>query len=252
MRAVVARVYCVIIAGRAVVLPAFLFRFRMVINVMNATEQRRKKRAVYTGLQPLLSDSELVAALRLWEKKYAVQNKNSVRYFIEEVVERIEGRLSVRTLLPGVVKALYQSESDLLPYPDGLLDGSGSGGRRASVSAYEMPEMEAFRLLVTKWLQLADSVVAEDARQYVLHALPTLKLSHKLEAEIAGWLHKPDATMSHLNVTVKNLQAVINLFYMAFCASLGPVKADELLARTVDRLKNNGGAAYQTLFGKLL
>lgn len=219
---------------------------------MNSIEQRRKTRAVYTGLQPLLSDSELVAALRLWEKKYADQKNYSVRYFVEDVAEAIDSRLSVRTLLPGVIKALHQPETDLLPYPDDLLERFRSGQINAPASDYKMPELEAFKLLVTKWLELAGPAPADDARQFVLHAIPGLRLSHKLETEIVNWLQQPQAPISHLNVAVKDLQSVINLFYMAFCANLGPVKADELLGRTVERLRNNGGAAYQTLFGKLL
>lgn len=115
-----------------------------------------------------------------------------------------------------------------------------------------MPELEAFRLLVTKWMELAGPEVADDARHYIVQALPGLRLSRKFETEVAGWFQQPDALISHLNVAVKDLQAIISLCYMALCACLGPVKADELLGRTVDRLKNNGGAAYQTLFGKLL
>lgn len=219
---------------------------------MNAIEQRRKKRAVYTGLQPLLSDNELVIALRLWEEKYARQKTKSVRYFVEEVAENMNSRLSARTLLPSVVKALHQPESDLLPYPDELLERFRSGQLDAQASEYKMPELEAFKRLVLKWLELADPADADDARQYVLHAIPGLNLSGKLETEIVVWLQQPEEPISHLHVAVKDLQSVINLFYMAFCANLGPVKADELLSRTVERLRNNGGAAYQTLFGKLL
>lgn len=236
-------------AGGAVVLPDFLFRLSYGFYFMNSIEQRRKKRAVYTGLQPLLSDSELVAALRLWEEKYAARKNPSVRYFIEEVVESIDGRMSVKALLPVVVKAFYLPESDLLSWPDHLFRPEK---RCVSVSDYTMPELEAFKLLVTKWMELAGPTNADDAREYVLHAMPNLGLPRKLEVDIANWLHQPAVRISHLNVTVKDLQSMINLFYMAFCTSLGPVKADELLSRTVERLRNNGGAAYQTLFSKLL
>lgn len=94
---------------------------------MKSAEQQRRKRAVYTGLQPLLSDGELLVALRLWEQKYAARRDQSVRYFVEEVVEAINSRLSARILLPGVVTALHQPESDLLSWPDDLVGNSSQG-----------------------------------------------------------------------------------------------------------------------------
>lgn len=76
-----------------------------------------KKRALFTGLQPLLRDSELNEAIYLWEQKYSDTPTFSLRYYVADLERRIRPGIAAKTLLLSIMRALALPEKELLPDP---------------------------------------------------------------------------------------------------------------------------------------
>lgn len=76
-----------------------------------------KKRALFTGLQPLLRDSELNEAIYLWEQKYADTPTYSLRYYVADLQRRLNLSIAAKTLLLNIMRAFTLPEKELLPDP---------------------------------------------------------------------------------------------------------------------------------------
>lgn len=221
-------------------------------NFMNASELITRKRAVYTGLQPFLRDSELMEALILWESRYINEPKFSVRYFIGDLSKRINRPGDAKKLFINLVATMNKPAEQLLPDPTTALEAYK---RRRSVAAtpeYAIPEIEAFKVLIQKWLSLEKSAAAADINRFVMLNLDRLKINPDLKIQTARWLADERKDIIVTNIQLKDLRKIINLFYIAFCEYVGPVKADTLLADAVSRLKSNGGAVFSEIFSRLL
>ncbi len=219
---------------------------------MISNSQILRKRAMYTGLSVHLPHEEALEALLLWERKYAGNATFSIRYFVEEVVTCLRADVPSKSLLTSLVAALGAPESDLLADPQRHLDARLTRHTADAIRPSTMPELEAFKLLVSKWLEMAGNDPAREAAEYVARHIHRLALPLRTETQIKSWLADRNLALSILPVEAEELRSVVNLLYTGFCESMGPIKADALLCGTVDRLKNNGGAAYSVVFAKLL
>ena len=86
-----------------------------VLTLPMSIENRR--RAVYTALIEHLSGDALWEALVLWEDVYAADAAFSVQKFLSDVLVTPELRARRVTILQGMVRALGQAPSALLPDP---------------------------------------------------------------------------------------------------------------------------------------
>lgn len=219
---------------------------------MNASELITRKRAIYTGLQPFLRDSELMEALILWESHYINEPKFSVRYFVGDLSRRINRPADAKKLFIHLVATMNKPTEQLLRDPTTALEAYKKRRNAAVVSQYATPEIEAFKVLVQKWLSLEKSSTSANINRFVILNLGRLKIDPNLKVQTARWLadeHK-DIKVSHIQF--RDLRKIIHLFYMAFCEHVGRVKADTLLADAVTRLNSNGGAAFSDIFARLL
>ena len=89
---------------------------------MNKQDHIRRKRALYTGLQPFLRDTELMDALILWESQYANTPTFSVRYFLADLIQKVPRPLETKRLLVNLVSSLGKNENELLPDPSKALE----------------------------------------------------------------------------------------------------------------------------------
>lgn len=219
---------------------------------MNSSEMILRKRALYTGLQPFLRDTELMEALILWESRYANQPKYSLRYFVADLLQSLERPLEHKQLLVNLVATMAKPVTDLLPDPSPALSAYKTRRRTSATASYALAEVEAFCILIDKWLSLVQSSAAVDIGHFVLHNLDRLKIDTDLKVQTARWLEDENQPIRLPRVEIQELRKIINLFYVGFCEYLGPTRADALLAEAVNRLKSNGGAAFATVFNKLL
>lgn len=219
---------------------------------MTTSEMILRKRALYTGLQPFLRDTELMEALILWESRYAGQPKFSLRYFVADLAQGLERPLEQKHLLVHLVATMAKPASELLPDPSPALSAYKTRQRTSATANYALAEVEAFCILVDKWLSLVQTSAAMDIGHFVRHNLERLKISADLKVQTARWLEDENQPIRLPSVEIQELRKIINLFYVGFCEYLGPTQADILLAEAVSRLKSNGGAAFAAVFNKLL
>lgn len=219
---------------------------------MNSTEMTLRKRALYTGLQPFLRDTELMEALILWESRYAGQPKFGLRYFVADLVKSLDRPVEHKHLLVHLVATMNKSAEELLPDPTPALSAYKTRRRTSAYATYTLAEVEAFSILVDKWLSLAQSAAAIDIGHFVQRNLGRLNINTDLKLQVERWLEDEQQRIKVPRVDIQDLRKIINLFYIGFCEYMGPTRADTLLAEAVARLKSNGGAAFSEVFNKLL
>ena len=219
---------------------------------MNSTEMILRKRALYTGLQPFLRDTELMEALILWESRYAGQPKFGLRYFVADLVKSLDRPVEHKHLLVHLVATMNKSAEELLPDPTPALSAYKTRRRTSAYATYTLAEVEAFSILVDKWLSLAQSAAAIDIGNFVQRNLGRLNINTDLKLQVERWLEDEQQRIKVPRVDIQDLRKIINLFYIGFCEYMGPTRADRLLAEAVTRLKSNGGAAFSEVFNKLL
>jgi hypothetical protein len=228
---------------------------------MNSSTISAKRRAVYTGLQPFLRDNELMEAMILWENRYADEPKFSLRYFASDLSKHIQRPHDANRLYINLVSTQSKPVNELLPDP--LEEINAYRKRRdintllgepaaSAASHYAVPEIEAFKVLVNKWLGLETSAAAIDINRFVMLNLDRLDIDPSLKVQISRWLADDRKDIKVNNLQIKDLRKIINLFYIGFCEYIGPPRADALLAEAITRLKSNGGATYREIFAKLL
>lgn len=219
---------------------------------MNMSEMILRKRALYTGLQPFLRDTELMEALILWESRYANLPKFSLRYFVADLIKSLDRPVEHKHLLVHLVATMNKDADQLLPDPSPALSAYKTRRRTSADANYLLAEVEAFSVLVDKWLSLVKSGAAIDIGYFVLRNLDHLNISVDLKVQTVRWLENENERIKVPAVQIQDLRKIINLFYIGFCEYLGPTAADALLADAVTRLKSNGGAAFAEIFNKLL
>jgi len=219
---------------------------------MNSTEMTLRKRALYTGLQPFLRDTELMEALILWESRYTDQPKFGLRYFVADLVKSLERPVEHKHLLVHLVATMNKPADELLPDPTAALSAYKTRRRTSAYATYTLAEVEAFSTLIDKWLSLTQSAAAIDIGHFVQRNLGRLNINTDLKVQVEHWLEDEKQRIKVPRVDIQDLRKIINLFYIGFCEYLGPTRADTLLAEAVTRLKSNGGAAFGELFNKLL
>lgn len=219
---------------------------------MISPSQSHRRRALYTGLKSHLPPADVLAALNLYEIRYASEPQFAVRYFVADIAKNINNKVPPRALLNDLLASLAKPTEQLLPDPDTALAAYRANPAAMPLQRFIIPELHAFQLLITKWLARIDPMVANDVVVYVARHLYELKIETTLKSKIANWLAKMDSDLTMVEVKTQDLRAVVNLFYVAFCTFVGPMHADATLAEAVTTLRNNGGAVYSQLFGKLL
>lgn len=219
---------------------------------MNSSTLGRRKRALYTGLQPFLETSELLAALILWESNYSSAPTFSLRYFIEDLQKKINQEVDTRRVHIRLIDTLNKPDKDLLPYPSKAIANYKTRIRSEVDYNYQIPEIEALQLFVAKWFSLTPKHLRDDILDYCFSNLSHLKADKEFKSSFEIWLKDTSRKMKIALAEASDLRQITNLLYLAYCDVMGPVKADELLSQAVHEVRNNGGAAYGELYAKLL
>lgn len=219
---------------------------------MNQSSLTFRKRAVFTGIKPFLTNDEALLAMVLWEDTHAQKPKFSMRHFISDLHNVVGCDLDARRLHVSVVSCLSKSEKDLLPDPSLDVTAFKIRNNINSKYDYKIPELEAFQIFVRKWFKLTDKPDLLQVFQQCQEYLDQHKIDLSLKANFIFWLDDYESNLQLLSVEINDLRKLTNVIYMAYCDVLGPIKADQLLAKSIELVRNNGGAAYTALYSKLL
>ncbi|MCB5189523.1 hypothetical protein LG198_02105 [Methylobacillus arboreus] len=199
-----------------------------------------RRRAIFTGLRPFLNDDELLPAIGLWEREYAVQPVFALSGFIAKCCTRPALKAQRGQMLRAVVGAMELPEGQLLPDPGTQLgDEVPRAQRLASPSLSADDKTSMFAILLQAMLSLVEPALQGVIRNRLLQQLGKQKLEGLRQQALHDWLAGHSAMLTH-SYSLDLLQLFINQAYVVMCEALGPVKADQLLAQAIRQAEIQG------------
>lgn len=206
-----------------------------VLTLPMSIENRR--RAVYTALIEHLSGDALWEALVLWEDVYAADAAFSVQKFLSDVLVTPELRARRVTILQGMVRALGQAPSALLPDPrEQLMAYRLRQGKIPSAAANSRdPLVAACAGLVNRVLQGLDDNNRLRMRLWILDNLDRGGMPAGMRHAVRSWLSER-GRLTLTSAEPAQLRQLVSLAYIGLCEYIGPTAADAALNRAVKNL----------------
>lgn len=193
-----------------------------------------RRRAIYTGLKPYLSNTELLMAIQFWELEFAAKPTYAVNVFISRCCKTPELKAKRSEMLRSVVNAMELSPSELLPDPGSQLhlDLSRIEERREERSSALDSKTAVFEMLITQFLSNLDTVASMRLKRSIADKLLQLKTKERRLGRMRDWLND---IVQKLETSFQQdfLQQVMNLAYVEMCAEVGAVKADVFLSNAI-------------------
>ncbi|EUJ10904.1 hypothetical protein Meth11DRAFT_1735 [Methylophilaceae bacterium 11] len=191
---------------------------------------KTRRRAIYTGMRPYFDDAALLAAMHLWQVKYSDKPKFAFTEFLSECCQDKDLRSQRTHILSSIFKALDMPERDLLPDPFDIAEHQVASMPLAVHGCDDVTTVfvHLFRHLLGA---LAEKEVLS-VRLAILNQLDKLNLDALRKAFLRDWLDKRASALP-LSYSLETMRQIINFSYVAICESMGPVKADQLLANVI-------------------
>lgn len=204
-------------------------------------EITRKRKAVYTALQPFFEKKDLLDVMWLWEEGYASTQQRSMRQFINEICQgqpRTKANSAYHNLMCYLQDQYTQLDED--PYTMMLAYRSGklTFGKPAPSRMHVLTEaMIVFNKVLESFIYLLeqdDGYYAFKVREYVAQ----LVSQHGTELDIHQinelyiWMKYRENKLEY-EYTPEQMSLVLHLLYIGACEYFGPAKADQCLALTI-------------------
>lgn len=196
-----------------------------------------RRRAIYTGLAGHFAESELMPLLSLWEAKYSDKPPFALNEFLGEVVQRSGRKLERARLYRELVGALTGPATELLPDPSPLLQAwrQGEGQSAEEVSGPDALARQTFDALSQALFALLDADLVPRLRRFAAGNLNSMQVDTELRLRLRGWLEQ-GGSLGLTALTLEHLRVLLNLLYIGLCEYLGPVAADQVLTRAVQKV----------------
>lgn len=198
-----------------------------------------RRRAIYTGLKPFMSEPQLLEALVHWESHYSTAPRFTLQRFVSELCR--EGPLRSRRadMLLSLVEAMSMPVQSLLPDP--LQQRTGVSG---SVS---IAEKAAFEALMNALIDVTSKDTHYSLQLDLLASLDTIKMPVEFCQTLTRWLADRAAPLSVAGVDSRLLRAIVSRCYVILCEREGPVIADRVLASAVSGVSLSHPALNQAI-----
>ncbi|HEY8353545.1 MAG TPA: hypothetical protein VIK69_00845 [Methylophilaceae bacterium] len=198
-----------------------------------------RRRAIYTGLRPFLTDDELRHALVLWEREFSNKPKFALNVFIARCCDTEDLKEKRAEMLRAVIHAMDLPAEQLLPEPSELL--LQDEGIKAE-PGHELDHVTTvFVALLTAMLKKHDYSTQGGIRNFLVENLQKLRLEARNEQRLRAWLSGQSSQLT-VNLGIEVLQKLVNLTYVAMCQYVGPVKADQQLAQALKEVEGEARA----------
>jgi hypothetical protein len=194
-----------------------------------------RRRAIYTGLTRHFAEDELLAALTLWESKYANKPSFALNEFLGELASTTERKLERAKLYRELVGALTGPLSALLPDPEPLLiDWRQRTGviTPLPATATDSQARHTFEALSRVLFNDLETELLPRFRRFAAGNLGGLDVNNEQRVRVRAWLEQ-GAEFQLTGLGLVPLQQLLNLLYIGLCEYLGPVVADQRLSRAV-------------------
>ncbi|MBB1520084.1 hypothetical protein [Aquipseudomonas guryensis] len=195
-----------------------------------------RRRAIYTGLAGHFGEDELLPLLSLWEAKYADKPPFALNEFLAEVAQRSGRKLERARLYRELVGALTGPTSNLLPDPAPRVHAwrQGEGLEAEEVSGPDALARQTFDALSQALFGLLDPEMVPRLRRFAAGNLNGMQVETELRLRLRGWLEQ-GGSLGLTALTLEHLRVLLNLLYIGLCEYLGPVTADQVLTRAVQK-----------------
>ncbi|MFA5940125.1 MAG: hypothetical protein WC809_12280 [Sinimarinibacterium sp.] len=205
----------------------------------------RRRKALHLGLIGTLDEAQAQIGLRLWDASFAEQKPAAIIEFVAQ--------LSAQLALPpkqrhemrmGIYQALLKYDAGREPIPE--VNGARPPHAMA-VMAPSMPETApawvsgtpqfvVFSTLLQHLLdalRIMEAVARHDLIQSLRGSTGRSGLDFGLHHALTQWIKEGASLSAFATATEDALALAVHTLYVAFCEAVGPVAADQLLARAV-------------------
>lgn len=195
-----------------------------------------RRRAIYTGLAGHFGEDEILPLLSLWEAKYADKPPFALNEFLGEVAQRSGRKLERARLYRELVGALTGPASNLLPDPAPRVHAwrQGEGLEAEEVSGPDALARQTFEALSQALFGLLDPDMVPRLRRFAAGNLNGMQLETELRLRLRSWLEQ-GGSLGLTSLSLEHLRVLLNLLYIGLCEYLGPVTADQVLTRAVQK-----------------
>ncbi len=200
----------------------------------------QRRRAIYTGLVGHFPEDEVLPLLSLWESKYADQPQFALNEFLGEVIRHSGRKLERGRLYRELVGALTGPASELLPDPEARLRAwrRGEPDMIESARSVDHPARQTFEVLSQELFEQLDGGMAQRLRRYAAGNLTGMQVGTETRLRLRGWLEQ-GAGDGLVGLDLEQLRKLLNLLYISLCEFLGPVMADQVLTRAIQKAERH-------------
>ena len=211
-----------------------------------------KKRIVYTALKPFFKEIKLIQAMILWEKKYANLPSSEVQRFVYDIKNTLDASADIRGIHLNLIRAASLPEDKLQSDPTTKIRNYLAKSGKSLNADYRLPELEIAEVFLEKWRTYLSAMEYETLVEYVIENLHHQNVDPILSMELTSWLNDNVEQIKIPNADNSDLRKIINLYYVASCEIVGPIKTDQILSKVVNGLKSNGYANFSELIDRII
>lgn len=193
----------------------------------------KRRRAVFTVLSEVLSDQTLWEVMWHWQNHYSEKPQFELNHFLADcnnVPEIAENRSWLYRQLIGL---LMNKSSELKPDPWEDMRSYEIASGYISADYSDLPDWSLVFSSVINTLEI--QLRSDNQRtvyRYVIDNLERKKCSPALVTAFKQWTREGNL-IDVKTIEKHELKTLINLFYVAMCELLGPVKGDKILSTAI-------------------
>ena len=152
------------------------------------------------------------------------------------MAQRSGRKLERARLYRELVGALTGPASNLLPDPAPRVHAwrQGEGLEAEEVSGPDALARQTFEALSQALFGLLDPDMVPRLRRFAAGNLNGMQLETELRLRLRGWLEQ-GGSLGLTSLSLEHLRVLLNLLYIGLCEYLGPVTADQVLTRAVQK-----------------
>lgn len=184
-----------------------------------------KRRAIYTALKPFLTEKVLLKALAHWDTYYGANPNLTLQQYVSEIARGAGLKEQRSSMLLSLTKAMNAPVATLLPEP-------GLTTEQLDI----LPTAATASIFVALMTGIMNLMPPASQRSVFFDLLASVNRDHlppNLLNALTLWIEKEQdlALKPH---APRVLRVLVNRTYVVMCERLGPVEADNILARAAN------------------
>ena len=197
-------------------------------NKISEQEASRRRRVINTALKGVLTSTETLQAIDIWEKNFYSSPSLRIPSFINKAQEGLDFSDEIkRELLQRLTKSLASPLESLEPDPFQKPEGT----KEELVGEYVI-----FDFLLSTLLAKLENQDIKLLQNNLLDSLPDTNLSATGKQKLSKWctsLTTGNAEKITSSFKPAEMSETLDLLYDFFCEALGPVKTDQIFAEAI-------------------